>query len=142
MNTHVSGAAMTQTGLLAFKPGRDVQPPEFKSFCIAVNKNAKTVSMGIVEALKQQGVQAQAKETTPGNWLVQVGTARGEASANLMAGADITTTITITASSNDIPNTINALNAFFSNWNAVAGLIAVGAAFVAGAWLMMVNRQP
>lgn len=142
MTTHMSTAAGIQTGLLAFTPGKGVQDSDVKGFCANVNKNAKAVSMGIVEALKKQGMQALAKESEPGKWLVLVGTPRGEeASADLQAGANITANITVTANTNDIPATINALNTFFSNWNAVAGLIAAGAAVVAGVWLLRVNRR-
>jgi hypothetical protein len=142
MNTHVSTEAETQTGPLAFTPGRAVDAADVKRYCITVDKDAKAVSLGIVEALKQQGVQAQAKESAPGNWLVLVGTVRGEASADLMADPTITANITIAANTNDIPATINALNAFFGNWRAVAGLIATGAAIMAGSWVLTVSRRP
>lgn len=142
MNTHVSAEAVTQTGPLAFTPGRSVDAADVKRFCVTVNKDAKAVSLGIVETLKQQGVQAQAKESTPGNWLVLVGAVRGETSADLMADPNITANITIAANTSDIPATINALNTFFGNWRAVAGLIATGAAIVAGSWLLTISRRP
>jgi hypothetical protein len=142
MNTHVRAEALAQQGPLAFTPGNGVQDSEVKAFCVTVNKNAKAVSLGIVQALKQEGVQAQAKEVTPGNWSVTVGTARDEASADLRVDANITANITLTANTNDVPLTINALNQFFGNWYAVAGLIATGAAFVTGVWILRVNRRP
>jgi hypothetical protein len=142
MNTHVSAETVTQTGPLAFTPGSSVDAADVKRFCVAVNKDAKAVAQGIVDALKQQRVQAQAKESPPGNWLVLVGTVRGEADADLMADPNITANITITANTGDIPATITALNGFFSNWRAVAGLVATGAAVVAGSWLLTIRRRP
>ena len=142
MNTHVNAETLTQTGSLAFTPANNVSAADVKLFCTTVNKNAKDISLGIVDVLKKQRVQAQAKESAPGYWLVQVGTVAGEASGNLKADPTITANITLTASTSDIPATISALNTFFSNWNAVAGLVATGAAYVAGSWLLTVIRRP
>lgn len=141
MNTHVSAEAVTQTGPLAFTPGTAVDAADVKRFCVTVNKDAKEVSQGIVDALKKQGLRAQAKESSPGNWLVVVGAVRGEAGDYLMAEPSITANITITANTSDIPATITALNAFFSNWRAVAGLVATGAAVVMGSWVMKIIRR-
>lgn len=142
MNTQVNADTLIQTGPLAFTPGSGVTAADIKKFCLAVNTDAKNVSLGLVEALKRQQVKAQAKESSPGHWLVQVGTLPGESSHGLKVDPTIAVNINITASTNDIPVTIAALNQFFSNWNAVAGLIASGAAYVAGSWLLTVIRRP
>lgn len=142
MNTQVNADTLIQTGPLAFTSGNGVTAADIKKFCQAVNTDAKGVSLGLVDAVKRQQVKAQAKESSPGNWRVQVGTLPGETSHGLKADPEITVNINVTASTNDIPVTINALNNFFGNWHTVAGLIATGAAYVAGRWLLTVIRQP
>ncbi|MDP3847267.1 MAG: hypothetical protein Q8R10_12690 [Pseudomonas sp.] len=142
MNAPVSSKAMIQSGPLDFAQGTAVSAAEVKKFCLAVNNDAQKVSLGIVAALKKQGLQAQSKETSSGRWQVLVGAVSSEAGEYLHAEPNMAANITITANSGDVPATITALNAFFSNWRAVVGLIATGAAIVAGNWLMSVNRQP
>lgn len=142
MNTQLRAEAITQTSALEFTQGKGVEIADVKKFCTVVNQDAREVSLGIVAELKKQGVQAQAKALLADHWLIQVGTPRSEPHESLMADPNIAANITITANTSDIPATIDALNNFFGNWRAVVGLIATGAAVVAGRWLMTVQRRP
>ena len=142
MSTPVIDEVISTTGRLSFKQGAKVDIADLKRFCTAVNKDAKEVCLGIVGLLNKQGVKAQAKQATSDNWVILVGTERSETRELLEADPSITANITIAANTSDVPATINALNTFFGNWRAVGGLIATGAAFVAGSWLMTVIRRP
>ena len=142
MKTKSESSGTNANGLLTFKAGDKVTDKELATYQATVNSNAKAVCDGIANLLRKDGKTVKVTENSPGQWVIAVGAspkARIKA-AQVVAAPNVT--ITVNASSADIPPTVNALNGFFGNWNAVAGLIATGAAFVAGVWALTVIRRP
>jgi hypothetical protein len=126
-------------GPLAFLKDRDVTEPQFESFRAAVQKNAEHICKGIVAELLKHKVHAKVVNDKPGHWLVAVG---NDGASGRPESRAVTANITFTAAAADIPAVVNALNGFFGNWRVVAGLIALGAAYVAGQYVLHVARVP
>jgi hypothetical protein len=143
MANDADSLVVTPGAPLAFTKGKSSKDGDVLKFCEVVDRNSEEVSQGIVNSLRSQGKTATAKKASDGKWMIVVGSANEQQPVELNAevGPDITANITITANTGDIQNVLNALTAFFSNWRAVAGLIATGAAVVGGYWLMTINRQ-
>jgi hypothetical protein len=137
---------VTNNGLLDFDKADDVTEKEAKNYKTMVNKNAKEVSDGILKALLPKAPNAKVTEKN-GTFLINADSGNivqvEQCLPQKIKGATEfipTIDIAITATGADIAPVIGALNAFFSNWRTVAGLIAVGAAFVGGMWVLTISR--
>lgn len=126
-----------------------VSSSDLQKYEAAVANNGSTVAKGIVAQLTKQGKKATASQSGT-KWTITVGQvslAEGGNEASFDAQSAevqvfaVNATINFQASSADVPAIINALNGFFSNWNAVAGLIATGAAFAAAYYVLKVRRH-
>jgi hypothetical protein len=133
------------SGPLIFKGDKPVTQKDLDAFCKVVNGKAKEVCDGIVRELASKDIRASAIQSA-GQWRIVVGRSSEHVAAEPelanIADLNITANITFTAAAADMPPIINALEAFFGNWHAVAGLVAVGAVYVVGQYVMQVARRP
>lgn len=130
---------------LGFTAGKGVSNTQLISFISAVEADAVSVCDGIIKELKKKKIAAK---LVPVNGSYQIICDNNDAAvASLSADqiavfVDPIVNITITADTEHAPDIIDALNRFFTNWTAVGGLVATGAAVVLGAWLLRVDPVP
>ena len=142
-----------KSGALAFQEGKKATKKDVQSFVDAVNKNAEKVCIGIIQELKKEGIKDVDLIQKGNKYQLIVPVQKLDKdevltivyadsdSAGPEAEDEKKTNITITASTADAANVIDALNRFFANWRAVVGLIATGAAYAGYTWLMSVNKS-
>lgn len=141
--------AEQKTHAIAFTQGKGGTSDDVERYVAEVLKmRIGEVVPGVVEKLKAQGCEVSVKNTSEESVITVIGKSentprKAEAvdDADFLPG-NITTNITIVANAADVPEIVNALNGFFGNWNAVAGLIAIGAVVIGGIWLLRVEPRP
>lgn len=133
----------TVSGPLAFVADKGVSEDELAGVVDAVNRQIESVTRGLLEQLKAQGISAQLEKQGNEYLIVQEGVtpARAAQDAALSEPGGRRSRIRIVVRSSDAPPTINATRRFFRDWRAVAGLVVVGGAWQFGQWLMGVRRE-
>ncbi|WP_460422132.1 hypothetical protein [Pseudomonas sp. ZL2] len=141
MNEAVKSQALTQDGPLAFSSGADVKPTELQKFVATVDQQAAEVARGLLDSLKKEGVKARVEQRQNQYLIIQEALNPSVAELAAVEPNGRPSRIRLFIRSSDAPPTINALRLFFRDWRAVAGLVAVGATWQAGQWLMTVRRR-
>lgn len=133
--TMSADAARGGSGPLDIDQG-DLDERTYREFLKQLDVQAAAICAGVQLALEDQDVKTTVHERD-GTWHLDVGRASGTT-----ADPDPPRTrIHIRANTADVPRIVNSLNRFFGNWRAVGGVVAIGAAYVAGSWLMILQRR-
>ena len=128
-------------GPVSFEKGKGASDKDVKLFANTVNTNAKSVSNGIVVAIKKEGIKDVSLVLKGDTYHIICGDlSENEEPVELIQGLNVN--ITITGSLSDTPAIISALDGFFANWYAVGGLLALGALYIGGRWLLRVEPRP
>ncbi|MNH01625.1 hypothetical protein D3C79_608460 [compost metagenome] len=99
------------------------------------------MARGLLDSLKKEGVKARVEQRQNQYLIIQEALNPSVAELAAVEPNSRPSRIRLFIRSSDAPPTINALRLFFRDWRAVAGLVAVGATWQAGQWLMTVRRR-